>query len=320
MDTTCEQTLLPTGVGEYARSIREALLFKKNLKVISISNISRKEKSSRSYVVRLWPFKRLIYPLISAIVAPDFNLRVDGHHSRLSRGLKIQVIHDLTFLSMPELYDDSDLSSQVASLRLALHNTDAFITVSYSTKKKLKALTNKPIFVLYPYVKLITQASKEGIISVDQTDSFFLVIGNNHPRKRIQELVNFFNFRIERLVVIGGFYARGEVSSNISIKGYVSEEEKARLLAKCRTVIIPSADEGFGIPVMESLLAGKRPICRRIDVLQEVSLGLGLYYDSEKHELDSLLKNSFEVDRAYVRGLYEAARATQLSTLNELFN
>jgi glycosyltransferase involved in cell wall biosynthesis len=55
---------------------------------------------------------------------------------------------------------------------------------------------------------------------------------------------------LQRLVEEGG------VAERVRLLGRVSEEEKQRLLAEAAVVVAPSRYEGFGIPLIEALLAG----------------------------------------------------------------
>lgn len=53
--------------------------------------------------------------------------------------------------------------------------------------------------------------------------------------------------------------AEGGVEANLDLRGSVSEEEKVRLLRAADVVVAPSRYEGFGIPIIEGMAAG-RPV------------------------------------------------------------
>ena len=52
--------------------------------------------------------------------------------------------------------------------------------------------------------------------------------------------------------------------------GYVSEAEFSSLLRNCRALIFPSQYEGFGLPVLESMAAGRAVLCSDTTSLPEV--------------------------------------------------
>jgi glycosyltransferase involved in cell wall biosynthesis len=81
----------------------------------------------------------------------------------------------------------------------------------------------------------------------------------------------------------------------------VSDEDKKRLFDGCDTFVFPSRGEGFGIPVLEAMAAGKPVIASRLSVFEEVVGDCIQYFDMEgsveeqaqalcrvmRHELDA---------------------------------
>jgi len=54
----------------------------------------------------------------------------------------------------------------------------------------------------------------------------------------------------------------------------VSDSELAALYAGARVVLVPSREEGFGLPVLEAFLSGAPVVASDIPALREVSGGL----------------------------------------------
>jgi glycosyltransferase involved in cell wall biosynthesis len=68
--------------------------------------------------------------------------------------------------------------------------------------------------------------------------------------------------------------------------GYVAPDDRERLLAEARVLVLPSLDEGFGLPVLEAMSAGVPVIAARRGALPEVLGGAGVVV--EPHDTDAL--------------------------------
>jgi glycosyltransferase involved in cell wall biosynthesis len=77
--------------------------------------------------------------------------------------------------------------------------------------------------------------------------------------------------------------------------GRVSDEELAALYTKARALILPSLDEGFGMPTVEALLCGTEVIVPDTDVLREVAGPGGHYYGvHDQNRLGHLITQAFQ--------------------------
>lgn len=113
---------------------------------------------------------------------------------------------------------------------------------------------------------------------------FFLHVGTLEPRKNIVRLINTFRRWSQRhpewklaLVGKGGWYgdqiqemAEGN-SDRIVLMGYVSDEELVSLYRCADGLIVPSIYEGFGIPVLEGILADVPLAVSRIQPFLEIA-------------------------------------------------
>ncbi len=66
--------------------------------------------------------------------------------------------------------------------------------------------------------------------------------------------------------------------------GFVSTERKEELFRGCRAVVFPSLFEGFGIPIIEGLQQGKRVLCHRLPVFEELVGDEVVYCDARSEE------------------------------------
>ena len=65
----------------------------------------------------------------------------------------------------------------------------------------------------------------------------------------------------------------------VTFAGYVSETQLRALLERCQALIFPSLYEGFGMPVLEAMAAGRPVLCSRLTSLPEVGGDAALYFD-----------------------------------------
>jgi glycosyltransferase involved in cell wall biosynthesis len=82
-------------------------------------------------------------------------------------------------------------------------------------------------------------------------------------------------------------HSRGLEGKVSVLSGGVEDEHLARFYAHADFTLYPSAQEGWGLPVSESLAFGKVPVVARNSSLPEAGGGLALYFES--NELTSLV-------------------------------
>ncbi|WP_223999942.1 glycosyltransferase family 1 protein [Aureimonas sp. SA4125] len=115
---------------------------------------------------------------------------------------------------------------------------------------------------------------------------FFIVVGTLEPRKNLRTILDGFR-RLPRDVRIGhplvisgpagwgrdGMSEAGKLLEEGSLKviGYQSERHLAALYRNSRTLLFGAIYEGFGLPTIEALASGKRPILSDIAVMREVA-------------------------------------------------
>ena len=69
----------------------------------------------------------------------------------------------------------------------------------------------------------------------------------------------------------------------INIPGYLKEEEIKKLYSESLIYVFPSIDEGFGIPLIESMKSEVPIICSDIEVFREIGRESILYFKSGNH-------------------------------------
>lgn len=85
------------------------------------------------------------------------------------------------------------------------------------------------------------------------------------------------------------------LEQRVVFTGRVSDEELAALYTKARALILPSLDEGFGMPTLEALLCGTEVIIPDTPVLREVAGSAGHYYGvHDQSQLGQLIMQAFQ--------------------------
>lgn len=75
---------------------------------------------------------------------------------------------------------------------------------------------------------------------------------------------------------------RMALGDSVVFSGYLPDSEFSTLLHASRALIFPSLFEGFGIPVLEAMAAGKPVLCSNLASLPEVAGDAALYFDPKK--------------------------------------
>jgi len=110
---------------------------------------------------------------------------------------------------------------------------------------------------------------------------YIFYVGNAHPHKNVEGLIKAFKIVKEKhqnlnLVLAGGdhyFWKKIKEQNNhegIIYPGYVTEESLVTLYTNAEMFVMPSFEEGFGIPILESFANNCPVVCSDIGSLKEV--------------------------------------------------
>jgi glycosyltransferase involved in cell wall biosynthesis len=75
--------------------------------------------------------------------------------------------------------------------------------------------------------------------------------------------------------------SRTPLSGHITYRGYVADTDRESLYAGARALLLPSLDEGFGLPVLEAMSAGVPVVTSNRGSLPEVVGTAGVLLDAE---------------------------------------
>ncbi|MEK9941406.1 MAG: glycosyltransferase family 1 protein [Gammaproteobacteria bacterium] len=215
---------------------------------------------------------------------------------------RIIVIHDVWFLDKG--YNGSPLRKILfhALIRIQLMSKPQVVTVSDWSKREIaKALgLNLDNIAVVPNCLCDNnEKTQSGSPRLQEVNSmrgaYFLMVGSERPNKNIENGLRAYLRYAESLsdpvslVVVGDFSDRGkrkledkvpdQLRAKISFLGYVERGHYQLLLSGCVGLVFPSLYEGFGIPVIEAMSAGKGVLVAKNTVCEELAGDCGVVVD-----------------------------------------
>lgn len=212
--------------------------------------------------------------------------------------LNVLTIHDLRGLN-PEAGMAERLLFRTA-LNRALSAADHVVTVSEAMKRALLDFSpGVTVSVVYNGLGESAMAP----VSPEQVRAFLskfglapgylLAVGHIEPRKNYPRLVEALarlhgSGQTPALVIIGNDSGgRAELDLRIDIAGLsgkvhllsgLSDLEVRCAYAACALFAFPSSYEGFGIPILEAMAAGRPMVLSDLDVFKEITQRQGVYF------------------------------------------
>lgn len=144
---------------------------------------------------------------------------------------------------------------------------------------------------------------------------YVLFVGNDKPHKNVERLVAAAR-GVTRLVLVGGEFERFRDEPHVIAPGFVSIDELAALYRGAEALVLPSLEEGFGLPAVEAMAAGTPVIASDIPSLREVTGGHATFVDPRS--IDSIANALRHITREHVDAARERAREFTWSRCAEL--
>lgn len=213
----------------------------------------------------------------------------------------IVTIHDLIHLENPASYA-AFLYARLM-LKAAANKADAIITVSRTVKVRLMEQLKIPeskIHVIYngvdpsfcPGDKV---AARNKLNQISPPGKILLAVSNCRPHKNLRNLLQAFESASNSLpsdwkllIIAAGAESLIQGTNSrerIIVRDRVSEEQLRLLYRAADAFIMPSLNEGFGLPVIEAMASGLPVLCSDIDVFREVA-GENAYYFDPRSAVD----------------------------------
>lgn len=248
-----------------------------------------------------------------------------------SRAAQVVTIHDLFFLSSPEL-THREIRRDYAALA-GDHARRAHAVISSTQHGKQQIVERLGVDANRIYVCPPGAPSWQTLGRVPNvpTDGNILFVGTLEPRKNIGVLLDAYaellarQSTTPRLILAGrataaaadwlARIARPPLAGHVTHLGYVPDAEREALYRSARVLVMPSLDEGFGLPALEAMSAGVPVVVSSSGSLPEVVGAAGALVDPTDiaglaDALDRATRDDVWAERAAAAGLARAADFT----------
>lgn len=209
----------------------------------------------------------------------------------------VATLHDVAFLALPRTLP---LRHRLYWSRLARRLPLAAAVVAVSDATRQAALARLPLDPARLHVvpeaagNAFRPAGKDRVDQVRRRhalpERFVLSVGAFEPRKNLGAALAATKLAAARLgsplpFVVVGREAPGPIAGAPHARrlGPLGDEELAALMTAATAVIVPSLDEGFGLPLLEAMSCGAPVVASSSGSLPEVAGGAALLVDPFDH-------------------------------------
>ena len=214
------------------------------------------------------------------------------------RAAQIVTIHDLFFVSHPERTRDEIRRDYPVLAADHARRAHAIITSTRHTRRLVSdtfGVSEEKIYVCSPGAPLWQTLGRKPNVP---DGGSILFIGTLEPRKNIGALLDAYETllttlpTVPRLVLAGqatpdaqpwlARLAAPPLAGHAVHLGYVPDDAQEQLYADARALVLPSHDEGFGLPALAAMSAGVPVIASRRGALPEVVGDGGTLFDPDQ--------------------------------------
>ena len=307
--------MLSTGIGTYTLNLIEELTQHSDIP-LHLLTLPRYRETLSKYKADISIVDVPIYTVKEqfqiAQAAKDFAVLHVPHYNAplLRKGTLLVTIHDLNHI-LDHTYRRSMKSLAYAQpmLRLAARRADHVFTVSeYSKRQILEHLGAKPDRItvayngvgshIFPEPRETARAKTNHDFAFD--GPYILFVGNLKPSKNVGGLLKAFAVLLgraklpHRLLIVGddaaGRQTMLDLICDLKLEGQVihvpnvSHEQLRGVYSGADLTVLPSFEEGFGLPIVESMACGTPVACSQTASLPEVGGDAAEYFDPNQPE------------------------------------
>ena len=222
----------------------------------------------------------------------------------------IATIHDVIPVRFPPPQPGGSLYYSVM-LRRALRKSVEVLTVSEAAKEAIV-----DAFPCDPSKIAVTPNGIDAIFfergpAATDLGAYFLYVGNDKPHKNVGALIE--SFRAldgASLVLVGAGFERYRGVPGVVTTGFVTIDRLAELYRGALALVMPSLEEGFGLPVAEAMACGTPVIASDIPSLREVAGDAALLTEDYSGAMRRVMADASLHADLGARGRVRAARFT----------
>ena len=240
---------------------------------------------------------RLRWPPIEALAGGEYDVAHSPHPLLLPTRSAAQLvtIHDLHFLTHPERTSAEIRRDYPALVRSHAARADRIIVVSRFVAGEVQRVLGVP----GDRISVCANGAPEWKTPPTSAspDGYLLFAGTIEPRKNVAGLLEAYATVLAkrpnapRLVIAGHADAsaaatlasidRPPLRGHVELRGYVPAEQRESLYKGAQAFVLPSFDEGFGIPALEAMSAGVPVVVANRGALPEVVGDAALLVDPD---------------------------------------
>ena len=214
------------------------------------------------------------------------------------RAAQIVTIHDLFFLSHPERTRAEIRRDYPALAADHARRAHAIITSTQHARRLVSdtfGISAEKIYVCSPGPPVWRTLGRKPNVPDAGT---ILFVGTLEPRKNIGALLDAYETLLTRMPALPRLVLAGQATADAEPwlarlaapplagravhLGYVADAAQEQLYADARVLVLPSLDEGFGLPALAAMSAGVPVIASRRGALPEVVATGGILFDPEQ--------------------------------------
>jgi len=213
------------------------------------------------------------------------------------KGIKtITVIHDLQALHYPEYFSSLKYNWLRFAWKRTLITSDKIVAISNFVKNdiidKYGIKFKNKIQVIYNPIKITQQNN----ILFPNKVPYYYTICSKFRHKNFKTLILLMEKikkdypQLPHLLYVTGMASfpteieqlinQKGLKENIKLTGFISNSERDKLIQGAEYFLFPSLFEGFGMPVIESLMLGTPVITTKTTSIPEVSCNKAIYVDN----------------------------------------
>jgi len=249
----------------------------------------------------------------------------------------VVTIHDLFFIGYPgrprPLYD----ATMTRLARLYARRASAIVADSEHSRREIVArlglpaerITVIPVALAPEFTPTALSAAQRARYGLEER--YVLYVGNFLPHKNLPRLLRAWSVlpeslrRVHQLVLAGGDRARQPVlateaaslglAAGVAFPGLIDDADLPAVYAGALAFVLPSLEEGFGLPALEAMACGTPVIVSRRGALPEVVGDAGVLVEANNESvltiaLARMLGAPDERARLAARGLARAREFT----------